>query len=29
MGSSVVPLVGDVVDGVVIGNEVMLAAVGL
>ena len=29
MGSSVVPLVENVVDGVVIGDEIMLAAVGL
>ena len=29
MGSSVVPLVENVVDGVMIGDEVMLAAVGL
>ena len=29
MGSSVVPLVENVVDGVMIGDEIMLAAVGL
>ena len=29
MGSSVDPLVENVVDGVMIGDEIMLAAVGL
>ena len=29
MGSSVVPLVESVVDGIMIGDEIMLAAVGL
>ena len=29
MGSSIVPLVENVVDGVMIGDEIMLAAVGL